>query len=73
MASHRMTLSEVVERVTQRGSRPTVELTLNARGEVQFTVTCPADDLATASTESQTVFDALIDKYPRYPGSNGGS
>lgn len=67
----RMTLSEVVERLLQRGSAAeSVTLKLNAKGETQPEVTAVVGDgetLAQAADRAKAVYADLIASYPVQP------
>jgi hypothetical protein len=61
------TLSDVALALATRRSDPTskVELTLNAKGDVQIAVDVTDTDPAVAAQQASDLFDALRAKYPR--------
>jgi hypothetical protein len=54
------------------GSESACELTRNAKGHVQFTVTVRAATAQDSAVEAQRIFNELNTAYP-YPSTNGGT
>ncbi len=69
---HRPSVSEIALALAQRPrSEPvsTVQLSLNAKGDVQITVDVDDPDPTMAAKVAQDVFDVLCAKYPRTNGA----
>ena len=65
-------LHEVTMAALTRAPAPpehAVELSRNAKGVAQFTVTVRGHDLAVALEQAQTSYDQLVEKYPYEVGS----
>jgi hypothetical protein len=79
--TRRMTLSDVVEHLLQRGStgQSSVALTRNAKGETQIEVVVRTGDtgevltVTDAETVATAVYDRLRTKYPTLDAAGGAS
>lgn len=75
----RMTLSEIVEQLLSRGGgeRSSVDLTRNAKGETQITVTVRTADTGDVQTiddaclKAVELYDSLRSRYPMSDGNTG--
>ena len=65
------TLSDVALALATRRSDPTskVELSLNAKGDVQISVDVTDTDPAKAAQQAKDIFDTLRTQYPRENGA----
>jgi hypothetical protein len=83
-APRRLSPSERLHEITMaaltRAASPpeqTVELTRNAKGDVQVSLTVRGHDLDAVLGQAQAAFDALLAKYPRHEANgqagNGGA
>ena len=69
--THRPSVSDIALAMATRRSDPVskVELSLNAKGDVQIAVDVTDTDPAAAAQQASDLFDVLRAKYPR---ENGG-
>ena len=69
--THRPSVSDIALAMATRRSDPVskVELSLNAKGDVQIAVDVTDTDPATAAKQAADLFDVLRAKYPRDNGA----